>query len=368
MADAPEQSAASLWERYGRRVVTLVVSGVSLYFVLPSLLAVFSSFRSLSGIRWEWVLPMLACEGLSYVSLWELDRIALRVRSWFVVVSAQLSGSAVGRVLPGGGATATAITVGMLRTAGVDAGEATAALSASTLLQLATTFALPVLALPAILGGAPVDHSLATAAYLGIAVALALLAAGAIAFRTDRPLEDAGRAAQWLLNHTVRRRKPLSGLPQKLLSDRNFVRTTFGQRWKGAVVAAVACAGFDYLALLCALRAVGADPRPSLVLVAYTSAEVLGLIPLTPGGLGFVEAGLVGTLTVAGVSGPDALAATLLYRLAAYWLPLGAGPPAHLLFRRRYELRDSRTPSVSSPIPQTAGSSDSRAVNRPAGR
>jgi uncharacterized protein (TIRG00374 family) len=60
------------------------------------------------------------------------------------------------------------------------------------------------------------------------------------------------------------------------------------------------------------------------------------LIPLTPGGIGFVEAGLVGTLTLAGVSGGDALAATLLYRLGAFWLPLPAGAIAYLLFRRHY--------------------------------
>ena len=34
--------------------------------------------------------------------------------------------------------------------------------------------------------------------------------------------------------------------------------------------------------------------------------------------------------------GSDALAATLLYRLAAYWLPIPAGGVAYLLFRRRY--------------------------------
>ena len=94
--------------------------------------------------------------------------------------------------------------------------------------------------------------------------------------------------------------------------------------------------GFDYLALLFALRAVGANPRPSLVVLAYTAAELLALLPFTPGGLGFVEAGLVGTLTLAGVPGSDALAATLLYRLAAYWLPIPAGGVAYLLFRHRY--------------------------------
>jgi uncharacterized protein (TIRG00374 family) len=77
-------------------------------------------------------------------------------------------------------------------------------------------------------------------------------------------------------------------------------------------------------------------PRPSLVVLAYSSAALLALVPFTPGGLGFVEAGLVGTLTLAGVPAAQALTATLLYRLAAYWLPIPAGGVAYLLFRRRY--------------------------------
>jgi hypothetical protein len=224
----------------------------------------------------------------------------------------------------------------MLHKAGVDTGQAAAAFTASTGLQLATTAALPLVALPAIIGGAPVDHGLANAAYLGVGVLVVLVAAGALVFATDRPLELVGRGIQWLLNATVRRHRPVVDLPRQLLADRSFIRTTLGGRWKPAVVAAVANTGFDYLALLCALRAVGAAPRPSPVVLAYTAAELLALLPLTPGGLGFVEAGLVGTLTLAGVPGPEALTATLLYRLAAYWLPIPAGGVAYLLFRRRY--------------------------------
>jgi hypothetical protein len=36
------------------------------------------------------------------------------------------------------------------------------------------------------------------------------------------------------------------------------------------------------------------------------------------------------------VNSGDALLATLAYRLASYWLPLCAGPPAYLLYRHRY--------------------------------
>ena len=73
-----------------------------------------------------------------------------------------------------------------------------------------------------------------------------------------------------------------------------------------------------------------------LTLLVFASALLLGMIPITPGGLGFVEAGLYGTLTLAGVATGQAVLATLMYRLASYWLPILAGPVAYLLFRSRY--------------------------------
>jgi len=352
-----------------RTALLLAVSGISLYIFLPSLLAVASSWRALEHVDWPFAVLVLACEAASSVCLWELDRIALRTREWFPVATAQLSGNVAGRLLPGGGATATAFSASLLRRAGIDTGEATAAFGTSTLLQIATTLALPVLALPAILGGAPVNHSLATAAYLGIAVLAGLLLAAAAAFVYDRPLELAGRAVQWLLNHTVRRKNPVRGLPQQFIADRDFIRSTVGSRLRAATLAAAGNTGFDYLALLAALRAVGAAPRPSLVVLAYTAAELLALIRFTPGGLGFVEAGLIGTLTLAGISMHDAVTATLLYRLVAYWLPLPAGGIAYVLFRMRYGgLRSSRMRSAASPIPRDGGAATVASSNARTGR
>src|SRR5260221_697048 len=177
-----------MWKRRAKSGVLLAVAGASLYLLLPSLLAVFASWRSLSHLDWYFTVLVLVCEVASFVCLWELDRIALRTRAWFPVAAAQLSGNGVGRILPGGGATATAFTASMLRTAGVDTGQAAAAFGASTGLQIATALALPILALPAIVGSASVSRSLATAGYLGIGLLVLLLAAGAAAFATDAPL------------------------------------------------------------------------------------------------------------------------------------------------------------------------------------
>jgi hypothetical protein len=314
----------------------VAVTGVSIYLLLPSLLGVFMSWPSLKHAHWYFVAVVLVSEAASFVCMWDLHRILLGTRTWFPVATAQLAGNAVGRILPGGGATATAFSVSMLRRAGFDGGEATVALATSTGLQLATALALPVLALPAIVGGASMAHDLAAAAYLGLAALGFLVAAGWTALRCDRPVRLAGRVLQWLLNHTVRREDPLTGLPETLLTDRNSIRSLLGAHWKRATLSAAGRTGFDYLTLLAALAAVGASPQPSLVLLGYTGAALLALVPFTPGGLGFVEGGLVGLLTLAGVPGKGALAATLLYRLASYWLPLPAGGIAYLLFRRRY--------------------------------
>jgi uncharacterized protein (TIRG00374 family) len=352
-AKSSNAARSPLW-RYARSGALVLVTGVSLYVLLPSLMTVFASWHSLRHLVWYWTLAALAAEAASFVLLWELDRIALHERRWFVVAAAQLSGAAVGKIVPGGAATSTAVSVSMLRRAGVETGQAAAALAASTSLQLSTRLALPVLALPAIIAGAPVDHSLATSAYLGLAVVCVLVGVGIAAFVFDRPLTDAGRGLEWVLNATIRRHRPLAGLPQQLLAERDFVRTTIGSRWRAAVLSAAGTTGFDFLALLCALRAVGAQPRPSLVLIAYAAAGLLALIPLTPGGLGFVEAGLVGLLTLAGISARDALLATLTYRLVSYWLPIPAGGGAYIAFRRRY-------PSGAAEFPHTVSAlSDSR--------
>src|SRR4051794_25615262 len=144
-----------MWRRHARSGVLLAVAGVSLYLLLPSLLAVFASWRSLSHLDWYFAVLVLACEAASFVCLWELDRIALHTRAWFPIAAAQLSGNAVGRILPGGGATATAFSATMLRRAGIETGEAVAAFGAPPGLPPPTTLAPPGPAPPPLIGRPP---------------------------------------------------------------------------------------------------------------------------------------------------------------------------------------------------------------------
>ena len=333
--------------RLAGRTLFLLVSLISLYVLLPSLLEVFTSWRELFQLTLRWVAVALGVEALSFLAIWELQRIALQARSWFPVSTSQLAGNAFGRIIPAGGAAAVALQYRMLVQAGFPGGRIASALTGVSVLLFGTVLALPLLSVPAFLAGTEIDPGLFQAALVGVGVFVVTLAGGALVFLSDRPLRFVGALAERLLNRTLRRSRPMSELPDRLLRERDFLRTAFGTRWKAAVLSSAGRWIFDYLALLACLRAVGAEPRSSLVLLAFVAASFLGMIPLTPGGLGFVEAGLTGMLALAGVGAAPAAVATLAYRLISFWLPIPAGAAAYGLFWRRY-----RVASVPPPVPR----------------
>jgi hypothetical protein len=336
----------SLRRRIIVRLIFLTVTLLALYVLWPSLLKVFSAWPELLTINPVWFVVMFAAEIASFACAWALQRLALRTGRWFAIATAQISGNAFSRIVPGGAAAGGAIQYRLLVQSGLDATAIGTGLATASFISSGTLFALPVLALPAIVFGAPAPRGLEQSAWLGAGLFVLAVAVGAVLLSSRRPLVATGRAIQWVLNRRHRDRTPRTDLPDTLVAERDEIRETLGSKWWMALITSMGNWLFDYLALLAALTAVGSRPRPSLVLLAYVAAAVLGMIPLTPGGLGFVEAGLTATLTLAGVNAADAVLATLAYRLVSYWLPLVVGPLAYVLHRRRY---------ARSPVQPTTG-------------
>jgi uncharacterized protein (TIRG00374 family) len=318
-----------------RTAFWLAVTGVSLYLIAPSLLDVLGSWRDLERIDWIWFPVMALLQVGSLACLWALQRMALRCPSWAAVVESQLAGNALSKIAPAGGAVGAALQYRMLVEAGQERGRTVAGITAVNLLTFTVVLALPVLVLPALLGGS-VNRTLAEATLIGAAVFVLLLGAGIAVLAFDRPLELVGRGVQGIRNRLRRGSAPVRDLPARLRRERDKLLATLGPNWRQALAATVGRWAFDYATLLAALAAVGATPRPALVLLAFCAAQVLVQIPVTPGGLGFVEAGLAAMLTLAGVGAGRALLATFAYRLFAYWLQLPAGLVGFFLHKRRY--------------------------------
>ncbi len=318
----------------------LTVCGVSLYLVGPTVMDTLSEADRVRGIDAGWLAAMAGLQVLSSVCLWDLQRIALHTRDMTSVATSQLAGNALAKVAPGGGAMGAALQYRMLVQSGLERATSASALTATSLLVFAVVLAMPVVAVPAIVGGA-VDHKLIQATLIGALVFTGLFAVGVAMLAFDRPLLATGRLVQRVRNRLRRSAEPLRGLPNRLVGERDRILATLGNDWKRALAATVGRWAFDYATLLAALAAVGSSPRPSLVLLAFCAAQILAQVPFTPGGLGFVEAGLTATLVLAGVSAQDALVATFAYRLFSYWLMLPVGLAAlglhRVVLRRRAE-------------------------------
>jgi uncharacterized protein (TIRG00374 family) len=318
---APDQARRSAIKR---TLFWLLISGVSLYLVAPSVIEAFGSWRQIQRISPAWLALMAALQAGSLACVWALQRVAIRGSRWQPVIAAHLTGNALAKIVPGGSAMASALQYRMLVAAGLPPAAIVSGLTAASLLVFGVMLALPVFAIPAILRGG-VQRDLLNAAVVGAIVFVVLFAIGAVALTTDGLLLWVGRAVQAVRNRLRRRAAPAEHLPQRLIGERDRIIETLGPRWKRALAAALARWFLDFGCLLAALKALDELPRPGLVLLAFCAAQLLSQIPLTPGGLGFVEAGLTATLALAGVPAGAAVVATFVYRLFAYWLQLPFG-------------------------------------------
>jgi putative heme transporter len=319
-----EAAPAARSHRVRRTAFWLGISAISLYLVAPSVIEAFGSWRQIERLSPAWLAAMAALQAAALACIWLLQWASIHGARWQPVIASQLASNALAKIAPGGGAMGSALQYRMLVAAGLAPAAVVSGLTASSLLVFAVVLGLPLLSIPAILRGG-VQHDLLNAAVVGLVVFVLLFAVGAVMLSTDRLLLWVGRVVQRIRNRLRRRAEPLRQLPERLLTERDRILDTLGPRWKRALAAALGRWGFDFGCLLAALRALNALPRPGLVLLAFCAAQLLAQIPLTPGGLGFVEAGLTATLTLAGVPAGAAVVATFAYRLFAYWLQLPLG-------------------------------------------
>ncbi len=101
----------------------------------------------------------------------------------------------------------------------------------------------------------------------------------------------------------------------------------------------------DAASLWIFLFAYGKAVFPIDLLVAYGLANILAVIPITPGGLGVVEGVLIPTLVGFGVPKGIAILGVLTYRLVNFWLPIPLGGAAYLSLR--LDMRRARPVSAT---------------------
>jgi uncharacterized protein (TIRG00374 family) len=322
-------------------VFVLLVAGV--YGLLPRLGDLATEAEVLRHASLALVAAALAAQGASlllYIVFYQrvLDAMGARLpfRTVFEVTMACFL---VSHVAVGGSAAGVVVNVDAMRKKGVDPEAAGEAVAFASLLS-----SLALLVLLAIGTGLSVRNEALPTGYLAVAACAVLLVLGelGLALLASRRPDIADRLGRWGAGRLVRvwrhvrpervalAVRRLSERAASILSQRRFLGA-----WTPALGELLLDAGCLYLFFLAA----GYRPQPGGILVAYATANILSVVPLTPAGLGVIEATLV-TVTVAfGAPAHAAIPAVLAYRIVNFWLPLPIGLAAYLRLRLRPDSR-----------------------------
>jgi uncharacterized protein (TIRG00374 family) len=292
------------------------------------------------AMTWPQALLVGVAAAASMASTWVMICSVLpsiRLREAAVV---NLGSNAVANTLPAGGALAMGVSWAMLSSWGVSTAQYVLYTLVSGIWNVFARLGLPVLALLVLATATRPGAGLIAAAAVGFLL-LATLAAGlGLLVRSEAFPFRAGRALQYGAVNACRlaRRKATFDIPGSLLGFRRQAGALIGARGWRITVATAAANLTLWLVLLACLRGVGlsqAQVSWQTSLAAYAFVRLLTVLPITPGGLGITELGLIGILAV-GAGHQDTAqitAAVLLYRAVTYLPPIPLGAIACLAWR-----------------------------------
>ena len=256
-----------------------------------------------------------------------------------------LASAGLGRLMPAGPVSATAWLTGQYRRRGA---HGTLGLWA----VLSGGFAASVTLLTLLLAGAAIA-GLGSPALL--AAAAVILTAGSAGFIGAAHHLDA--LTGWLL-----RRHPGTRAARRLAAAASLWQLRAGYRRGTAVLLFASLKWLTETIVLAASFQLAGQPIPwHGLLLAYAASQLAGsLIPL-PGGLGSVEGGLIGALTLTGTSLGAAAVTAVIYRVLCYWTVGAAGTCALAVMRRRLPADDRSTTPAASQLPWCAYQAVTRA-------
>jgi uncharacterized membrane protein YbhN (UPF0104 family) len=349
----------------GRKIARTTVSVALVAVIFGLAVPHFASYRSvwatMHAMTWPHILLVAAAATASMVSYWITIRAVLPVLRLRQAAAVNLGSNAVASTLPAGGALAMGVSWAMLSSWGLSTADYVLYTLVTGIWNVFTLLGLPVLALLVMTTASRPDAALIT----GAAVGVVLLATGVgglgLLLHSQAFAVRAGHALQRPLAIICRlaRRPPPASTAGSLSSFRDRAGALLAARGGRITAATVASYLILWLVLLACLRGVGLSQAQlpwQTSLAAFALIRLLTALPITPGGLGITELGLIGALT-AGAGHRDGVqitAAVLMYRAVTYLPPIPLGALACLIWRLAPGLISVR-PSLSGADRDLAG-------------
>jgi uncharacterized protein (TIRG00374 family) len=330
--DVPEGLSSHSVRKRLLFVLALVIVVIAAVTLLPGLGELRSRLAHASPGWLAVGVVLKVLSGCGYVAVFRM--IFCRKMSWRVSYQIGMSELGANAVIPTGGAGGLALGAWALKRGGMQTDYIARRTVAFFLLtSVPNVLGVIILGLglaTGLIGGESNLLLTALPAAAGIAAFVLALFAGRLAKRWGKRLERRGgelsRARRALMKSLT---AVGEGVEQavELLREGNVI----------LILGLIAYLAFDVMIVWATFHALGPTPPLAILWIAYLIGELGGLIPV-PGGIGGVEAGLVGTLALYNVSLASGVGAVLAYRAIALSVPAVIGGIAFVALRKT--LRD----------------------------
>jgi uncharacterized protein (TIRG00374 family) len=358
-------------KRIAQTILAVIAIVVAIYFLLPALVGIEDAIATMGRGDPVWIAIALAfgvAMFFSYVALFRgvIGEHAVHL-AWRESYQITMAGLAATRLFSAGGAGGIVLTYWALRKSGMQRKQSAARMVAFLVLlygvyMLTLVVDGMLLHFGVVPGPAPVGLTLIPAVIAaGIVIAFLLIALipGDLEWRFSHASQE---------RRTGRIARRLATVPSTLAVGTrtaiDFIRTP--SRGGLAIPGAIGFWAANIGILWASFNAFGAEIPIAVVIQGFFVGMVANLFPFAPGGVGAVDAGMIGTFVlfnVAGVPGATVFAAVLTYRLIAFWLPIPPGVIGFVQLRRtvaRWE-RERAEPGVGSGLAESLPGSETPA-------
>jgi putative heme transporter len=350
IAQRKQPAAAAVRFRRGRKIASAAASAVLVAaifgFALPHVASYRSAWTSVQVMTWPHVLLVVIAAGASLAAGWLMICSVLPSIRLREAAAVNLGSTAVANTLPAGGALAMGISWTMLSSWGVSAAEYVLYTLVSGIWNVFARLGLPVIALLILMTVSRPQAGLLAGAVAGLILLGSVAVGFGLLLRSESFALRADAALQRALTIACRlaRRAPPSSAAASLQGFRERASGLLAARgWR--ITAATAVSSLTlWLVLLASVRGVGLSQSQvpwQTSLAAFAFVRLLTVLPITPGGVGITELGLVGMLAAGAdhrVAG-QVTAAVLLYRAVTYLAPIPSGALAWAGWRYAPALR-----------------------------
>jgi uncharacterized protein (TIRG00374 family) len=299
--------------------VSLAVVAVTFAFVLPRIANYGDVWRVLRTLSWVWLGGLAAATLLNLATFPLPWMVALPGLRYLHALRMTQASTAVSLVVPGGAPAGMAASFAMLRSWGIDTHAVALAVAVTGIFNQLSTFVFPVVAVALLAVEGTVSRTLELIAVVGLGLAVAIGAVLALGLARESVAHAVGDRAARLVSRFARllRKRPVAWGGETFARFRAESLGLVRERWLALTATTLVNQLSGFLVLDLSLRAFGittAEVPLAASFAAWSIGRLLTSLPLTPGGVGFVELGLTGSLI--GFGGPNAkvVAAVFVYR------------------------------------------------------